>query len=228
MSINRLVSWLLRQSLWLVGVGMMLSSSGIDGAYLAKLMPPGFAWLGYVLNTTSDIGVEVLAFWFGRLQQDRSSTKRRRARWLLVAEAVLTGFAWFFGWRQLLIVLPAIEGAERAQWVAPIAAAFTPTGLIAVGYTQALLAGRIEREADAADAATATQPAPQQAQGSAPVSHAESHGNGHAPHECPYCHTTVTKSGEPLKNKQAVSAHLRYCPAYQAQKEAREAREEAE
>ena len=55
--VNRFWSWITRVSLWLVSIGLMLASSGIDGAYLARIMPAGADWLGYVLNTMSDIGV---------------------------------------------------------------------------------------------------------------------------------------------------------------------------
>ena len=78
-------NWVLRNSLWLVSIGLMLSSSGIDGAYMAKLMP--WPWMGYVLNTVSDIGSEALMYWFGRFRQFPRNTKRYRMAWgLLVAE----------------------------------------------------------------------------------------------------------------------------------------------
>ena len=35
---------------------------------------------------------------------------------------------------------------------------------------------------------------------------------------CPYCGTSAGKTGKPFANAQAVSAHLRGCDAYQAQK----------
>ena len=53
----------------------------------------------------------------------------------------MVAFSWFFGWRQLLMVLPQIEGGA-ATWVAPISAAFVPLLLAATGYAQALLAGK--------------------------------------------------------------------------------------
>jgi hypothetical protein len=105
----------------------------------------GAAWLGYVLNTVSDIAGMVLTYWYGRLQQDRSTRKRSLARLLLVAEGVAVLYSWFFSWRQLLIVLPAVEG-DNTRWVAPIAAGFIPLLLAFIGYAQALLAGRIEAQ----------------------------------------------------------------------------------
>jgi hypothetical protein len=74
---------------------------------------------------------------------------------LLVGEVALTGFAWLFGWRQLLPIVTALEGPQVAQWLAPVLAAFTPALLIAAGYTQALLAGRIESDPPAEPAGIA-------------------------------------------------------------------------
>ena len=192
--------WLafLRNSLWVASIGIMLASSGIDGAYLAKIMRP--YWLGYVLNTVSDVASEILMYWYGRLTMDRSNTKQKRARWLILVEVILTGFAWLFGWRQLIPIVTEYEGAQAAKWLAPTMAAFTPVALIGIGYAQSLLAGRIEKEKETQDA---TQPAAEQPQ---PATHK---GNGRA-HICPYCDAEFTKP-------QSVSAHLRFCDAYKAQ-----------
>ena len=48
-------TWLLSSSLWIVMIGLMLASSGLDGKYIASWMSPGSEWLGYVLNTVSDV-----------------------------------------------------------------------------------------------------------------------------------------------------------------------------
>jgi hypothetical protein len=40
-------------------------------------------------------------------------------------------------------------------------------------------------------------------------------GNGRS-HACPYCGATANASGQPFASQQAVSAHLRFCDAYQA------------
>ena len=140
---------LLSASLWLVALGLMLASSGLDGAYLARWMTDlpgigGAALLGYVLNTTADVAGLVLTYWYGRLQLDQSATKRKRSAILLVAELIATGYSGFFSWRQLRLVLPAVEG-DAARWVAPVSAGFIPLLLAFIGYAQALLAGRIER-----------------------------------------------------------------------------------
>jgi len=133
-----------RNSLWLVGLGVMAASSGVDGAYMSAWMPDGAGWLGYVLNTTSDAGSEVLMYWFGRLRQERKGSKKHRLSLLLLpAEIVIVAFSWFFSWRQLLRVLGPVEGAQ-ARWVAPVSAAFAPVLLASIGYAQALLAGKFE------------------------------------------------------------------------------------
>lgn len=200
-AIKRALKRLWGASLWFVGFGLMLASSGIDGAYMAKLMP--WPWLGYVLNTVSDIGSEVLMYWFGRLRQYPKNTKRyKMASGLLVAEVVLTSFAWLFGWRQLLPIIARIEGAQAAAWLAPVFAAFTPISLVAVGYAQALLAGRIESDADQSKAAQEQPEAEQE------IAKSEK-SNGHKPLTCPHC-------GRGFATKQARSAHLRFCKQRQA------------
>jgi len=139
----------------------MLASSGIDGAYMAKWMPPTASWLGYVLNTVSDVASMVLMYQYGRILQTRrneSGGKRKlELSWALgIAEVLAVLYSWFFSWRQLLIVLPQVE-AQATRWVAPLAAGFIPLLLASAGYAQSLLAGRIEKEEDTED----TEKAPQ-------------------------------------------------------------------
>lgn len=187
-----------RNSLWIMSVGLMAASSGVDGAYMATWMPPRAWWLGYVLNTTSDVASEVLMYWFGRLQQERKRTKKRRySWWLLPATAASIAFSWFFSWRQLLRVMPAVEHSD-ARWVAPVSAAFVPLMLASVGYAQALLAGKFDD-------------ATQGGEGSdAPSNESEAE----ATLACPYCGATEGKTGKPFASPQAVSAHLASCEAY--------------
>jgi len=137
------MNWVLVNGLWFVGFGLMLASSGIDGAYMARWMPVGWEWLGYVLNSTADVSVMVLTYFFGRLQQDRAKAKRKLSVIVLGGEAVGVFFSWFFSWRQLLIVLPAVEPVDYLR-IAPIAAAFIPLLLAFIGYAESLLAGRFE------------------------------------------------------------------------------------
>lgn len=138
--------WAKENSLWLVSAGLMLASSGLDGIYMAKWMPDGVYWLGLVLNTMSDIGNMVLMYWYGRLRlSPRGSKRYRLAGALLPAELVAVLYSWFFSWRQLRAVLPAVE-PEHWRWVAPLAAGFIPLLLAFVGYAQALLAGKLDGE----------------------------------------------------------------------------------
>jgi hypothetical protein len=157
---HKLGRWFRDNSLWIVSLGLMLASSGIDGAYMAKWMPPGFGWLGLVLNTMSDVSGMVIIYWFGRLQQDRSSRKRRLSSVLLAAEAITVLYSWLFSWRQLRLVLPATERVGW-QWVSAVAAGFIPLLLAFIGYAEALLAGRVEdpkpREAQTATAQIASE-----------------------------------------------------------------------
>ena len=149
-----MINWLLSNLLWLAGFGLMLASSGIDGAYMSDWMPDGFGWLGYVLNTTADVSGMILTYNFGRLQQDRTKAKRKLSLFLLGAEVIAVVYSWFFSWRQLLLILPAIEPLAY-KWVAPVAAGFIPLLLAFIGYAEALIAGRFEAT-DAKTSATGT------------------------------------------------------------------------
>lgn len=229
-----LVRFFAANSLWLVGLGLMLASSGIDGAYMARWMTDlpgvgGAAVLGYILNTTSDVAGMVLTYWFGRLQQAPKNSKQHRLSWFLVgAELVAVGYSWLFSWRQLRIVLLPIEG-EDAAWVSWVAAGFIPLLLAFVGYAQALLAGRIERQSDADVRSAANgnghdtslyalrslKRASLPLQSVACATHA-GHGNAGsdaavapAGFACEFC-------GRTFGTAQGVSAHMRFCAAYQA------------
>lgn len=210
--LKRFWSRIMQSSLWLVSIGLMLASSGIDGAYLSRLMPAGLHWLGYVLNTMSDVGSEILMYWFGRLRLFPKNSKRyRMAVILLPAELLTIAYSWFFSWRQLLLIMPAVE-PQAAHWVAPIAAGFIPLLLSAIGYAQALLAGRIESEAGQSKAAQEpARDAQEQPQAMREVAQSvalSEHGNGHKPLTCDWC-------GREFASRQGVSAHLRFCDAYQ-------------
>lgn len=138
--------WARENSLWLVSIGLMLASSGLDGVYMGKWMPIGWAWLGLVLNTMSDVGNMVLMYWYGRLkQQPKGSLRYRLAGALLPAELVAILYSWFFSWRQLRAILPGIEPADW-RWVSAVAAGFIPLLLAFIGYAQSLLAGKLEIE----------------------------------------------------------------------------------
>ncbi len=135
------MKWLLKNSLWLIGLGLMLASSGIDGAYLTRIMPEGFFWLGLVLNTTADVSGMVLTYYYGLLRRtaQKGSRKYKMANVLLSAEAFAVLYSWFFSWRQLRIVMQPIEGEDTA-WIALVSAAFVPGLLAFIGFTESLLA----------------------------------------------------------------------------------------
>jgi len=136
--------WAKEQSLWLVSAGLMLASSGLDGMYMSAWMPDGWAWLGLALNTMSDVAGMVLMYWYGRLRLSPRGSKRYKfAAALLPAELVAILYSWFFGWRQLRAVLPAIE-PEHWRWVSWLAAGFIPLMLAFIGYAQSLLAGKLD------------------------------------------------------------------------------------
>ena len=134
--------WLRNNSLWAAALGLMVASSGLDGAWLAKMMIPGQGWMGYVLNTTSDLAGLILIYWFGVFRQSPKNTKRYKlALILLPAEIVAVAYSWYFGYMQLLLVLPAVVGADAKQ-VALVSAGFIPLLLAFIGWAQALLAGK--------------------------------------------------------------------------------------
>jgi hypothetical protein len=153
-------TWFLSASLWIVMIGLMLASSGLDGKYIASWMSPGAQWLGYVLNTVSDVASVFVMYWYGRLQQSRSSTKRRLSSHLLAFEKISIAYSWLLSWRQLRMRLYEVEvatlsarlsGSELATVIEVELAAFlfaglVPLSLVGVGYAQSLLAGRMEDE----------------------------------------------------------------------------------
>jgi len=130
--------WINDNALWLVGLGLMLASSGIDGAYMARLM----SWpaLGYVLNTTADVAGMTLTYYYGRLLRDnaRTSNKHKQARYLIISEVVAVGYSWFFSWRQLRLVIQVIEPVDY-EWIASVSAAFIPLLLAFIGWAQSLI-----------------------------------------------------------------------------------------
>ena len=136
--------WIRKNSLVIVGLGLMLASSGLDGAYMSKWMSHQLWFLGYVLNTMSDITGFVLTYWYGVFQQSKDETKRQMSKVLLIGEAVGIAYSWAFSWRQLRFVIPAIETnpITGQQWevevVAFVAAGFIPLTLALVGYAQSL------------------------------------------------------------------------------------------
>jgi len=124
--------WVKKNSLWLVGLGLMLASSGLDGVYISRWMT-GAPWLGFILNTMSDVANLTLMYWYGRFRQSPKGSKRYRlAGAMLPSEIIAALYSWLFSWRQLRAVLPAVE-PEHWRWVAPVAAGFIPLLLAFVG-----------------------------------------------------------------------------------------------
>lgn len=139
---KRLGLWLRINSLWVAALGLMLASSGLDGAWLAKMMIPGQGWMGYVLNTTSDVAGCVIIYWFGVFRQSPKNTKRYKlALVLLPAEIVAVAYSWYFAYLQLMLVLPTVMQGD-VRWVAVVSAGFIPLMLAFIGWAQALLAGK--------------------------------------------------------------------------------------
>lgn len=197
MTNGRKLSWAAANSLWLVALALMAASAGLDGAYMARMMPAGAGWAGYILNGASDAAGLVLMFWFARLRQSPKNTKRYRlALALLPAEIVTTVYAWFFSWRQLLLILPAVEG-DAAGWVALVAAGFIPLLLAFVGFAQALLAGRLEGDS------IAKAPSDSEVAQKAPSSTAKAQAASEV-FECEQCNRS-------FGSKQALGAHMRFC-----------------
>jgi hypothetical protein len=123
----------------------MLASSAWDGGYLAKLMPIGFEWTGYVLNLTVDFTGMVLIYWYGRLRQcPKNTNKYKMASLLLPGEFIALGYSWFFSWLNLRRIMPMVVG-ENAAWVAMVTAAYVPLQLLFIGTTQAILEGRSDQ-----------------------------------------------------------------------------------
>jgi len=141
MLFDRAKRWTMDNLLWIVAMGLMLASSGIDGVYMALWMPIGWAWLGLVLNTVADIANPVISHRFGQLQHDPSAAKRKASWILLGAEVVAVAYSWFFSWRQLLRVLPTVE-PEDYPWIAFVSAGFIPLLLAFVGYAESLREAR--------------------------------------------------------------------------------------
>jgi hypothetical protein len=152
---SRLRDFIRDNILWLVAAGLMASSSGIDGAYMASWMPPGLGWLGLVLNIATNVAVVALMFSYGRLRREsaKNSKRYRMARWLLAGESLAIGYAAFFGWRQLRVVM-----THEPEWVAALSALFIPLLIAFVGYAQALSTDAPEEAQPAQPARNVAQP----------------------------------------------------------------------
>ena len=180
-------NWWDKNKLWIVGFGLMLASSGLDGVYMALWMPAKANWLGFILNTVADYANMKLGQEFGKLQRSRIKEKRQLAKLLFVGEAIAILYSWFFSWRQLRRVLPLVE-PEHWVWVAPIAAGFIPLTLAFLGIAQSL-------QVASRDILTDAEPEPAKATPK--------------PLSCPVCGATSGKSGKPFLSQDALRGHMR-------------------
>lgn len=135
MTNGRKLSWALN----IVTAALCLASSGLDGVYLSAFMPLGWGWLGLAMNSAADVASQLLMTAWGHLRQGRKGSKKHKMAWLLLpVEALAIGFSWLLSWRQLLIVMPPIEGAATG-WVSAAVAGFVPLLLAGIGVAQSLL-----------------------------------------------------------------------------------------
>jgi len=132
--------WLLGASLWLSGISLSVFSSGLDGEFLAGLLP--WRWMGYALNFAGDLSGEVLMYQFARTQrEERHGSKKWRLSWVILVGSVLSmWYSWFFSWLQLRLVM-----VNQPAWIPAVSAAFVPCLLGIIGYTQALVESKIGR-----------------------------------------------------------------------------------
>jgi hypothetical protein len=176
-----------------IGIGLMLSSSGLDGMYLTLWMPVKYWYLGLILNTAADIADLYLGHRIGKLIRSKDPIKRWGAVALGVFQVIAIAYSWFFGYRQLLRVLPTIEPVGTAR-IAFWAAGFIPIMLGGLGLESGLTAVTIKAFAAQEPAPAAKVPAPVRL-------------------ECPECGVSASKAGRPFLLKEQVHAHLAHCPA---------------
>jgi hypothetical protein len=129
--------WFKRHQSDLIAGGLMLASSGLDGLYMALWMPPGWGWLGLVLNTMADVTDLYLGKRVGTFLRSSDGIKRWGALAIFGGQLVAIAYSWFFSYRQLLRVLPAIE-PEHYEQIALWAAGFIPLLLAILGIESGL------------------------------------------------------------------------------------------
>ena len=155
---SKFFQWLLKNSLWLVAIGLMAASTCFDGVYLESLS--AITGFGFAMNVFSDIANPALMYWYGRLQQDKYKAKRDKSKSILLWERIAIAYSWLFSWRQLrgMVYLaeadplaarlggPDIASVIEIELLAFAFAGFIPLLLAGIGVLQALIAGRIEEE----------------------------------------------------------------------------------
>jgi len=116
--------------------GLVIASSGLDGVYMS-LWTPTFPILGFILNFAADVTNMYLGNQVGKLLRSKSSTKHAGAVFLFTGEIVAIAYSWLFSWRQLLIVLPAVEPADY-RWLSLVIGGFIPSLLAYLGVSNGL------------------------------------------------------------------------------------------
>lgn len=163
MRIQETIAWIDRNMLMIMAMAVSLASSGIDGAYMSKMMTDPLWFTGYILNTVADIATFQLANWYGRLEQRGTGAHEWQIRRVLYGEYTAIAYSWLFSWRQLRPVLRAIEmppngiplfsgvnwwGIDWArvefEVVTAILAGFVPVVNYHLAYAQALRDGKFD------------------------------------------------------------------------------------
>jgi hypothetical protein len=161
-TLRRLWEWIDRNALMLTALTLSISASGIDGAYLSRLMAPGLAFTGYLLNTVSDVATLVLANWYGRLEFSGTGASKKAIRRVFYSEFVAIAYSWLFSWRQLRPIVreletvnnePLLSALGASQWglieveiIVFVMAGFVPVTNAALGYAQALRDGKFQKQ----------------------------------------------------------------------------------
>jgi hypothetical protein len=188
MSTRPLRAWINGHSSLLIGAGLMLSSSGLDGVYMMA-WTPDVPVLGLVLNAMADAADLYLGDRMGRLMRSTDGTKRWGGLLALgFGQVIAVAYSWFFSWRQLVRVLPAIE-PEHYLWIAPIAAGIIPLLLAILGIENGLTSFSSKRFfAESEPTPAVRKPKPL---------------------ACPVCGITAGKNGKPFIVQEQVNAHQR-------------------
>jgi hypothetical protein len=193
--LDPIVKWCRSHTSIIIGAGLMLASSGLDGRYMSLWMPDAPA-LGFILNTAADATGLYLGQQLARFM--RSSDGIKRVVGLIVlalGQAVAVWYSWYFGYLQLRRVMPAFEPVEFDE-IARTAAWFIPITLAVLGFSDGLGAFSSKRFGLTQE----TEPVPEPVQAE-PV-----------PLACPDCGATHGKSGLPFLTVDAVSGHRGHCP----------------
>ena len=180
-------SWFKRNKSVLIGAGLMLASSGLDGVYMSLWMPSKFPALGFLLNTMADVCDLYLGHRAGKLIRSKDPLQRWGALAVFAGQIIAVAYSWFFGYRQLLRVLPAIE-PKNTESIAFWAAGFIPLLLAVLGIEDGL--SSVTSKAFVSDVAT------------------EPIASGPAAIACPICGATAGKSGVPFRSRAALSGHM--------------------